>query len=164
MRRNKKLLTTVCCLASLVLLSSCGGYIRSYIAKDDSNTPADFGADKSTVLVVKWKNAYNKEVEKDFKKYYKGDYIMATPEEIKTTYTDVNKYRYVFGGDLFITTWRNASTGALDKSSGSLMGKLTDRLNKKSYESGVTSGASWKAVVQAYIQKMEKVRAKNQGQ
>jgi hypothetical protein len=164
MRRSNNALLVLFWIANLVILSSCGGFIRSYIAKDDTNTPSDFGADKSTVLVVKWKKAYDKEVENDFKKYYKGDYIMATPDEIKTTYTDVNKYRYIFGGDLFITTWQSTSPGAVGQSSGSLMGKLTDRLNKKSYESGVSSGASWKAVVQAYIQKMEKVRAKNQGQ
>lgn len=164
MKINNKFLIVLFWISNLAVLSSCGGYIRSYIANDDTNTPADFGADKSTLLVVKWKKAYNKEVESDFKKYYKGNYIMATPEEIKTTYSDVNKYRYLFGSEIFITTIHSSTPGSMNSSSGSLMGKLTDRLNKKSYESGVTSGASWKAVLQAYIKKMEKVRARNQGQ
>ncbi len=145
-------------LIAVFLFASCGAIIKSYINKDDKNVPADFGKDKSPVLVVKWKKKYNNKVAKYFKEYYKGEYLFISRKELQTTYTDTLKYRYIFGNDFFVTS---RVAGMPGESSGSLSFRLTDRATNKTYETGVSSGTSWGTIAKTYIKKLEKAREKN---
>lgn len=152
-------------VSSLVLLTSCGFIIKSYIRKDDTNVPADFGAEKHPILVLKFKKKYDKKIESDFKKYYKGEFLHISPEELNTTYADTSKYRYVFGQNLEIMSSTHDITTGMPTSSGSgaLSFHLYDRVKKKYYDTGVSSGVSWRTVERSYVKKIESVRAKNSG-
>jgi len=151
-------------LSGLVLLTSCGFIIKSYIKKDDTNVPADFAAEHP-ILVLKFKKKYDKKIESDFKKYYKGEFLHISPEELNTTYGDTSKYRYVFGQNLEIMRSTHDITTGMPTSSGSgsLSFHLYDRVKMKYYDTGVSSGVSWRTVERSYVKKIESVRAKNSG-
>jgi hypothetical protein len=164
---NLKVISKLFFVSSLVLLSSCGFIIKSYIRKDDTNVPADFGKEKCPLLVlkVKKKSKYDKKIESDFKKYYKGEFLHISPEELHSTYADTSKYPYVFGQNREISSsTHNVVTGMPENpGSVSLSFHLYDRVREKYYDTGVSSGVSWRTVERSYIKKIESVRAKNSG-
>jgi hypothetical protein len=165
------------CLLSIVLLlmlSSCGAYIKSYIRKDDKNVPSDFGKEKTTLLVLEQKKGYNKKVEKIIKKYYSGEYAFVSKEDLKITpYQDTIMYRYLLNDNLSMNQTFTGSSVSVGASAGQQTGQMVstasrsfrviDRKTKKVYDTGVSSGASWKAVLKAYLKKLDAERKKNGG-
>src|SRR6185295_8445459 len=80
MKSNYKLLLFI--LPALVIFTSCGMIIKSYIRKDKENVPPDFGKEKTTLLVLNGRNAYTRKIEKIVKDNYHGDYIFVNKEEL----------------------------------------------------------------------------------
>ena len=89
-------------ISVVFMLSSCGMIINSYIRKDSENVPPDFGKEKSTLLVVRERQGYNKKLDKIFQKYYTGDYVFVDREELNTKYSDTSNYRYLIDDDISI--------------------------------------------------------------
>ncbi len=138
----------------LLVLSSCGGIIKSYIQNDTENVPPDFGKQRTTLIVIEQKKkAYNKEVENIVKKYYFGEYVFVSENDLtKEPYRDTIKYRYLLNDNVSIDNM--ASTGSRSF-------YITDRVARKSYGTGVSSGASWTTVLKEYLKKLESERKKN---
>jgi hypothetical protein len=149
-------------LPIVFLLASCGAIVKSRVTKND-NVPTDFGKDKSTILVIKWRKKYDRKVEAYFKEYYKGDYLLISPKELATTYKDVSKYRYIFNNSVNTITYTSTSTGMTDNIGGSLSFNLTDRVANKYFDIGA-SNMYWATIVRTYVKKLENTRAKNVGQ
>ena len=154
---KNQLLFKLLFVSVIFTLTSCGAIIRSYVNKDTENLPTDFGKEKSTVLVIQHKNSYNKKVESNFKKYYKGDYIMVSKDDVNTKYSDIAKYRYIFDNTKFITDRTN---GGL--SSAALSFHIIDRQSNHLYDAEISSGSSYKKIVKAYVAKMERIRKRNE--
>lgn len=148
---------TILLVGLLLIISSCGGIIRSYIRKDKNNTPADYG--NSTVLVIKHKKKYTKNLESAFVKNYKGEYLLI---DLKDTsqYADTDKYRYIFDNNVEI----NRGSGAIGSgtpTTSSMSFYLVDRKTKARYSTEISSGA-YTVVLNAYVKKLEDTRLKNQ--
>ena len=145
-----------------LVCSSCTAIMRSYIKEDDSQIPIGFGKEKYTIVVLKHSKSYNKKVEKRFKKFYTGDYIMAGKEELNTRYNDSAKYRYILDNSKYYVS--TSMPGALpqDRTPGavSVSFVLKDRVTGETFGADVSSGMYTK-VLKAYLQKLEKVRKKN---
>lgn len=161
-------------ISVVFMLSSCGMIINSYIRKDSENVPPDFGKEKSTLLVVRERQGYNKKVDKIFQKYYTGDYVFVDREELNTKYSDTSNYRYLIDDDISIsrseitTMTRNTSTGMSTRSnevrsSASRSYHNLDRKTKKIHDTGVSSGTSWKKILKTYLKKLDSERKKNGG-
>ena len=157
---SKKLISVLLFLSVICILTSCAAIIKNYINKN-VEVPADFGKENATILVVKWKKFYNKKLEKDFKKYYTGDYLFVSKEEVETKYTDLAKYRYIFGNSLYVTKQQSTGPGTGSASSGLLTFHLRDRITNKVYDTQMGSGVSWNAGAIALIQKLEKAKEQN---
>jgi hypothetical protein len=158
----------------VLMLSSCGMIINSYIRKDTENVPPDFGKGKTTLLVVRERKGYNKKVDEIFQKYYTGDYIFVDREELNTKYSDTINYRYVIDDDISIsrsevtTMTRNSSTGMSTRSNevrsaASRSFHILDRKTKNIHDTGVSSGTSWKKILKTYLKKLDSERKKNAG-
>jgi hypothetical protein len=171
--KNLRLLNLLC-ISFLILLSSCGAVIKSYIRKDTENVPPDLGKEKTTMLIIQERKGYNKKVEKVFKEYYEGDYVFVTREELETKYKDESNYRYIFDDDISIskyyvtTVTTDRSTGfqkrtTTPRSSASRSFHIIDRKTNKIHDTGVSSGTSWKKILKTYLQKLDAERKKNGG-
>lgn len=140
----------------LLTLSSCGGIIKSYIRNDPANVPPDFGKEKTTLVVIhQKKSGYNKEVESIIKKYYFGEYVFVSETDLnKEPYQDTKKYKYLLNDN--VSYDQIASTGSRSF-------KVSDRITRKVWGTGVSSGASWTTVLKEYVKKLESERKKNSG-
>ena len=158
----------------LFTFSSCGMIIKSYIRKDADNIPADFGKEKTTLLVIKERKGYNKKAEKIFKDHYSGSYIFVTREELENKYQDNTNYRYVLDDDISIskmyvtTVTTDRSTGfqtrsTAPQSSASRSFHVLDRRANKIHDTGISSGTSWKKILKTYLKKLDAERKKNGG-
>ena len=160
----------------LFTFSSCSGIIKSYVRKDAENVPVDIGKEKTIMLVVEKNKSYNKEVEKIFKECYSGDYLFITKEELDTKYSDTVKYRYAIGDQVLIlrpskvtiTHTTDLNTGFTrsesdNNTSASRSFQIIDRITKKVYDTGISSGTSWKTILKAYLKKIDSERKKNGG-
>ena len=161
-------------IAGLFMFSSCGMIIRSYIKKDTENVPPELGKDKTTLVVIQERKGYNKKVEKIIKKYYTGDYIFASRNELYNQYKDTINYRYLLDDDISVskmyktTITTDRSTGfqtrtTTPQSSASRSFHILDRQTGKIYDTGVSSGTSWKTILKTWLQKLEDERKKNEG-
>lgn len=161
-------------IAALFMFSSCGMIIRSYIKKDTENVPPDLGKEKSTMVVIQERKGYNKKVEKIIKKYYTGDYIFAARNELDDKYKDTTYYRYLLDDDIWVskmyttTITTDRSTGfqtraTTPQSSASRSFHILDRKTGKIYDTGVSSGTSWKTILKTWLKKLENERKKNEG-
>jgi len=159
----KILSSTALCLVIVFSLSSCGFLIKSIIKKDNENVPVDFQKDKTPVLIVKWRKKIDKKVEGYFKQYYKGEYLVVSNEELQTKYSDVSKYRYLFGSTRHITHYESTTPGEAGTSAAGLSFNIYDRQEEKTYDTGVESGTSWKLIAKTYIKKLDQTREKNLG-
>ena len=171
--RNLKTLNLLA-ITSLILLNSCSFVIKSYIKKDTENVPADFGKEKTTLLVIEERKGYNKKVEKVIKDNYTGDYLFVTREELESKYADPVNYRYVLDDDISIskmyvtTVTTDRSTGfqsrsTAPQSSASRSFHVLDRKTNKIHDTGISSGTSWKTILKTYLQKLDNERKKNGG-
>jgi hypothetical protein len=144
-------------ISASIVLSSCGGIIRSYIRKDKNNTPTDYG--NSAVLVIKHKKKYNKNLESAFVKNYKGEYLLI---DLKDTsqYTDTDKYRYIFDNNVEISRG-SGPIGSSTPTTSSMSFYLVDRKTRARYSTEISSGA-YTVVLNAYVKKLDDARLKNQ--
>ena len=160
-------------IGALFMFNSCGMIISSYIKKDTENIPPDFGKEKTTLLIVKHKNNYNKKVDKITKKYYTGDYMLVPKEELTSKYSDAENYRYILDDEITISSTRvttittNRQTGMSTPSSqvysaGGRSFRIIDRKTEKTHDTGVSSGTSWKKILKTYLKKLESERNKNE--
>lgn len=161
-------------MIALFIFCSCGAVIKSYIRKDTENVPPDLGKEKTTMLVITNNNSYNKKVEKLFKENYSGDYLFVTREEIDNKYNDPIKYRYILDDDIDVTksrvttTTKNVKTGISTKSSetrssASRSFHVLDRKENKIFDTGISSGTSWKMILKTYLAKLDAARKENGG-
>ena len=161
-------------IVPLLALSSCGAIIKSYIRKDEGNVPQDFGKQKTTLLVLEQRKGYNKQVGKILNKFYSGGYAFVSEEDLKIKpYKDTIKYRYLLNDKLTISRSDIISTVPVGVRAGqqtsnrvstaSRSFRIIDRKTQKVYETGVSSGVSWKAVLKAYLKKLDNERIKNGG-
>jgi hypothetical protein len=163
-------------LTAMLIFSSCGMVIKSYIRKDTENIPPDFGKEKTTMLVVEEHKGYNNKIEKVLKDNYSGDYIFITREELDTKYSDKDKYRYILDDEVMIsrpdkvtiTHTTDLNTGFTrsesdNKPSASRSFHILDRKTNKIHDTGVSSGTSWKTILKAYLKKLDSERKKNGG-
>lgn len=154
-------------IITLLTFSSCGLIIKSYIRKDSKNVPTDFGKEKTTILVIKHQTFYNRKVDKIFKKYYTGEYVFVQADELKNKYADSIKYRYILNNEISINEARPSSPadysggkGPMSLTSASHSFIMTDRKTKEVYETGISSGVSWKKILQAWLKKLDSERKK----
>jgi hypothetical protein len=161
-------------IAALFLLNSCSFIIKSYIKKDMENIPADFGKEKTTLLIIQERKGYNKKVEKIVKKNYSGEYIFVTKQELDAKYANTERYRYVLDDEIsvsstkVVTTTISPSVGVSSRSSevrsaASRSFRILDRKANKLHDTGVSSGTSWKTILKTYLQKLDAERKKNGG-
>jgi hypothetical protein len=163
-------------LTTLFIFSSCGMIIKSYIRKDTENVPPDFGKEKTTMLVLQERKGYTKKIKKILNDNYSGDYVFVTREELKTKYSDAEKYRYILDDDITITrrdvitithtTDLNTgftTTDAQNRSTASRSFHILDRKSNKIHDTGVSSGTSWKTILKSYLKKLDSERKKNGG-
>jgi hypothetical protein len=148
--------------------------IKSYIKKDTENVPADFGKEKTTLLVIQERKHYTKKIESIIKQHYSGDYIIVTRKELEDKYSDATKYRYILDDDvsvskMYVTTiTTDRSTGfqtrsTAPQSSASRSFHVLDRKTNKIHDTGVSSGTSWKKILKVYLDKLDAERKKNGG-
>lgn len=79
---------------SLSMLS-CVSINSNTITVQSGEIPPDMASDASTIIaVIKERSSYDRYVKSAFEKYH-GKYILATEQEVKTKYSDVNTYRYM---------------------------------------------------------------------
>jgi hypothetical protein len=167
-------ITNLLFVVLFLMLSSCGGMIKSYIRKDTENVPQDFGKQKTILLVLEQKQGYNKDVEEILNKYYSGEYAFVSKEDLNIKpYQDTIKYRYLLNDNLSMNQTLTGSSPSVGARAGqqsnqmvstaSRSFRIIDRQTQKVYDTGVSSGASWKTVLKAYLIKLDDERKKNGG-
>lgn len=151
-------------LTLLIIFSSCGVVYKSMIQDDGHQLPPELGNSKTTMLLVKHKRGYDKALEKNFEKYYKGDYLLVSEDDLKDKkYQDTSKYRYLFGAYLSSSIVRDFSNTSNPTATTTLTGQgysVFDRTENKNYASNIHSGL-WKKLMRVYVQELNKVYEKN---
>ena len=156
--KTHKALSISSLLLLALILSNCTGAFKSMIKDDGKQIPSDLGKTKVTILVfTNSARGYDKYLEKNWKKYYTGDYLIIRRNEIDQ-YTDKEKYRYIFDDDMSNNNFIDAEGGGKNLKGYSY--SLYDRKEKKIYGLKIESGLYSKLMI-AYIKKMNEVRAKN---
>jgi hypothetical protein len=162
-------------LTTLFIFSSCGMIIKSYIRKDTENVPPDLGKEKTTMLVLQERKGYTKKIKKILNDNYSGDYIFITREELDTRYSDTDKYRYLLDDEILVSRGPSVTTHTTDMNTGFTRSNtqtsgsagrsfhILDRNTKKKYDTGVSSGTSWKTILKTYLKKLDSERKKNGG-
>ncbi len=161
-------------LVILLSLCSCGAIIKSSINKDDSNVPPEFGRQKSTLLVLSHGNGYNSKVEKIIKKSYSGEYSFVSKQELTNKpYNDTIKYRYLLNDNISTDRTFTGSTYSVGSKAGQQTNEMTstaarsyyitDRKTNKVFGTDISSGTSWKKILQVYLKKLDTERKKNGG-
>ncbi|WP_124641970.1 hypothetical protein [Amniculibacterium aquaticum] len=95
MKLKKNIIGTFTVLMMSFSVVSCVGVNANTITVESGEIPPDMATDASTLIaVIKDRSSYDKYVKSAFENY-SGKYILATEQEVKTKYSDVNVYRYV---------------------------------------------------------------------
>jgi hypothetical protein len=138
-------------------LGSCtASLLKSTIKEDGKQIPSNFGKLKTTILVVQHGvKRDDKNLEENWNKYYKGDFILVTEKEVKEPkYNDLTKFQYIFDDvERSFTTTENKHLGAVSF-------YLYDRKDGQNYSLNAESGL-YSSLLKAYVVKLEEVRAKN---
>ena len=137
-------------------LGSCTSLLKSTIKEDGRQIPPNFGKLKTTILVVKHSGKRdNKALDKNWGKYYKGNFIFVKSEEIKDAkYNNLINFQYIFDDvERSFTTTDNKHLGAASF-------YLYDRKEGRNYSLNAESGL-YSTLLKAYIEKLEQVRSKN---
>ncbi len=93
--------TCICLLFSTALINSCSSpeHVANKITITSGEIPPDMKTEDFTLIgILQGRKSYDKYVEKEFDGYT-GKYVLATYDELKTKYKDVNKYRYMMDYD-----------------------------------------------------------------
>ncbi len=99
---NKIVYALLATIFVFVLFSSCRSTKRAAksITIASGEIPPDMATEDFTIIgILHDKKSYDKWVEKDFAAY-PGNAVTANWDELKTTYRDVKKYRYLMDGDM----------------------------------------------------------------
>jgi len=144
-----------------ISLNSCFFFASAAIAKrkakkeltvDNRAIPADFGKNKSTMLVVKTgKKSYDKYLIKNFEEYV-GDYRIVSAEALDSAkYSNKTQFRYVFNFkfEAHIITGYDGSASTINVRRFSIQ----DRKDGILYQSPITSSYFGK-VMKAYIENL----------
>ncbi len=167
------------CIMSTILISSAltKQICISKMTVEKGAIPPDFGTTTSTLIcIIRERKGYDKYLKKHVRNEYHGKYTFATWDEFDTCieYSDLDKYQYVFAGELHnsvYTTLQNPtnpySTGPSGNYSFQEMSTtsetfyILDRKNNKAYPSPYRSSMFAK-MIQAYMINLEKERIKKQ--
>jgi hypothetical protein len=154
--------TFITCLACIVILSttlqSCASTdsVANKITIASGEIPPGMKSEDFTLVgAIKERRSFDKYMEKAFSKYT-GKYVLATENEMKTKYADVNKYRYVMD---YVRESGSVSQIGTGKSY-SVPGKrffILDRQTNKEYRRKTWSSYYGKEM-QAYIKAIEAAR------
>lgn len=147
--------TAIVLAAIILILPSCSSYSKAFSEDLDKLVPADFGAQTTTILVEKSTDRVDNIFRKSFDKNYSGEYLVVSTEDINTTYSDTDKFKYVLGvGDRM--------TGALTSESYRKVFtvSLLDRKTGKNYEERDLAGSLLEKHIKAYLAKLEQARKK----
>lgn len=73
-------------------------HMGKYISVERKAIPPDFGKDAGevTIFVLSGKKNYDKNLREIVAEHYKGPHVFATKTELKVTYDDLAKYRFLF--------------------------------------------------------------------
>lgn len=150
-------------ILSIFMLSSCVAALKGSIKEDDKQIPVGFGKEEVTILVLrKGVRSYDKYLERNFEKYYTGNYEIIDRTEIDNKqYSNKNKYRYIFSEEKHVDYGNPARRTSIgEPATIYAMFGLLDRVTGKVYKTkhGTGAFAQWMKV---YIQKLEKTRLKN---
>ena len=142
---------------------------KNLLASEGQSIPPGFGKDKSTLLVIKSPAGFqvNGALDNVFEKYYKGPYeIIKYKEQFELQYRDTIKYRYRFNiminmeaGEF--TTRRPEGGYNREGPSNDYSYGITDIQSLKDYNISF-SIANYKKLMEAYVQKLEEERKKNE--
>jgi hypothetical protein len=133
------------------------------IKDDGEQLPPEIGKSNTTLLVAKHKRGYDKVLDKEFKKYYTGDYLLIDAKEINDPkFQDIKKYRYLFDGYQSTSTFTDysKSNGFSNYTATGQGYSVFDRSENKKYASKIESGL-WKKMMRVYVQKLNQVYEKN---
>ncbi len=139
-----------------ILLISCFSYSKN-VNKNGKQLPPDIGKVKTILLVVKHDNKkYDAYLEDCFSKYYKGEIAFVPLNSFPKIFSDTKLYRYRFDYIVSGLSYdRNVSTEHRDF-------QIIDAKEGKSYQTDF-QGFTWKPLMKAYVQKLEKLRVQNGG-
>ncbi|MFZ4930377.1 hypothetical protein [Chryseobacterium sp. Mn2064] len=154
--------TFIMSLATIAILStsmqSCAstGSVATKITVESGEIPPDMKSEDFTLIgVLKERGSYDKYVEKAFADYT-GKYVLATENEIKEKYSDVDKYRYIMDYE--------RATGSVmvvgSSKSQTVPGKryfILDRKTNKEYNRKTWSSFYYKEM-QAYLKAINEVK------
>ena len=149
-------------LLTILLFTSCGVDKDLVFKNNDKIIPQDFGAKKSTILVVKYgKRGIDKYIIKGFEKNYQGDFIVVEREDLYSNqYKDFQKYRYEFTLE---DDYRPGSfvAGGRQGQEFNYNANLTDRVKGKIYKT-IKSTNNFGDLVAAYAKQLNEIRIQNE--
>ncbi len=144
-----KKLIVILIFSSCIINYSCMSTdaVAKKITIETNQIPPDMRIEKFGIIgALRGLKSIDKYMENDFEQYYTGSYVLANPNEIKTTYADVNKYRYI-----------------LDYSSGRMTGSfayyILDRKTDTKYYCYLQTG-DYSKMITSYLKAIEAVRKK----
>jgi hypothetical protein len=169
MKRIKITFIFLTLLISAIGLNSCfivSSMANNYCTVKNGGIPADFGKYNSTLLcILSGSKGHDKYIKKHAAKRYGGNVEFAFLEDIeKGKLANKEKYRYLLNHHISFVehSTYNVSTNRTSsyaiKTSGYF---IYDRVNKKEYDAGFTSGMYGK-ILKAYFNNLEEMRLKNQ--
>ena len=144
---------------ALILFNSCVSVesLAKTITIESGEIPPDMKTDSFVLIgMLIEKKGYDEDLKKEFANYT-GNYILVTNNEIKNTYVDINKYRYIMASKLERTVYTN-TTGSLISSYAYRFYILDRKENKEYLRTTKSSFAS--SEVRAYLIAIEAIRKK----
>src|SRR5687767_8715336 len=85
-------------LLLLLFTTTFTGIAQDRLFRDQDPVPADFGKEKTVLLVINSEQKkVNKALEDAFEKHYKGEYEIIDESDLSSSrFSDTKKYRYCF--------------------------------------------------------------------
>ena len=123
----------------------------------DKLVPPDFGSQTTTILVEKSIDRIDNIIKNSFDKNYKGAYLVVSKEDINTSYSDTDKFKYVLGTSNTMSGSGAGTTGSYRKV---FTVYLLDRKTGKRYAKWDLSGSLLDDHIKAYLTKLEQARKK----
>lgn len=148
-------------ITALYSMQSCGSTdsVAKTITVKSGELPADINNPDYTLIgTLKERNSYDKYLIKGFEQY-NGKYVLATENEIKNKYTDIDKYRYQMdyereSGEVFTASKNQPLSGRPYQSVSGKRFYILDRKTNKKYIRKTWSSFYAKEI-QAYIKAIE---------
>ncbi|MBS1549313.1 MAG: hypothetical protein JSS94_05520 [Bacteroidetes bacterium] len=157
----KKFIICLLGITALYSMQSCGSTdsVAKTITVKSGELPADINNPDYTLIgTLKERNSYDKYLIKGFEQY-NGKYVLATENEIKNKYTDIDKYRYQMdyereSGEVFTASKNQPLSGRPYQSVPGKRFYILDRKTNKKYIRKTWSSFYAKEI-QAYIKAIE---------